>query len=152
MVNRLVYGANNVRQLDTGSSEQFGDVGLVFKTERLRGTIELFPLDSGVWEASCNKSLHFGHRRPATNLSCSSPPAGTLSAFDHIILTSIQMWGGLNASDHAWQVAELLGRTALSRDYTALPSTSRSDQFKFYESNILGNPRCPDVYISILPS
>ena len=69
--------------------------------------------------------------RAATNLSCSTPPVGTLDAFDHIILTSIQMWGGPNSSAHATQVAELLGRTALSGDYSSIANTTRAEQYKY---------------------
>lgn len=146
---RLVYTANNVRQLDTASAMAFGDIGVVFKTNSVRDMVEIFPLDSGVWEASCNVTLNWGPHPPHTNLSCSAsdptPPVGTLDAFDHVILLGFQLWGGANLSSLAYQVATLFGRTSICNNYATISNTSQADQFKFYESNLLGNPRLFDV-------
>mmetsp|Transcript_3602 Transcript_3602/g.10662 ORF Transcript_3602/g.10662 Transcript_3602/m.10662 type:complete len:458 (-) Transcript_3602:387-1760(-) len=124
--NRLVYAAHNIRRLDTGSAPLFGNVGAVFRTSRVRKMVEIAPIDTGIWEASCNDT----YGPPRFNLDCSYPmaPVGTLDHFDHVLYRGLGSWGGdgsrggrLPRRSLAQSAAELIARSAVSPPLPPLP-------------------------------
>jgi hypothetical protein len=85
-MDRLIYVAHNFRRRDTGSSFHFGDVSAIFRTSSVKDLVLIAPVDTGVWEGSCNTSGN-----PWRNLNCSYWPShqvATLDHFDHLILVS----------------------------------------------------------------
>lgn len=154
--NRLVYAAHNIRRLDTGSAPLFGNVGAVFRTSRVRKMVEIAPIDTGIWEASCNDT----YGPPRFNLDCSYPmaPVGTLDHFDHVLYRGLGSWGGdgsrggrLPRRSLAQSAAELIARSAVgSPSYRDAPNATELSAGSYWEANLLGNPRPDDIKL-VLP-
>jgi len=140
----MIYIALNTRQVDTGSLPNFGDVSAIFSSEYVHDMVEIAPVDTGHYMGSCPTAN--GHNM---NYNCSAwQPAtlGTLEHHDHLFLANF----GLLTSAYGEQtsvVGEALAffrRSAFAGDYTALPNTSKDDSDRYFEANILGNPRLPE--------
>ena len=143
---RLVYVAHNLRQRDTGSSNHFGDVSAIFRRSSVDSLVLIAPVDTGIWEGSCNASTG---ENPWKDLNCSYWPSrtvGTFEHYDHLIRGNTGSWsgGGVSGPAHslANQTARLFARTALADGgYGALPSLLSEELEQYWESNIVGNPR-----------
>ena len=59
---------------------------MVFSPDYVQNLTFLLPVDSGLWESSCNRSHHWGSRMncSAWNRSATDPLLGTLSHFDQV--------------------------------------------------------------------
>jgi hypothetical protein len=118
-VARPVYAALNNRMIDVGTAG-FGDVSVVFSPDYVRPMTILSPMDSGDWQATCNRSV-FGSSGPppfcAGKYSCVGMPhnceaperpfsgdasaraLGTLADNYHIRLASSAGWWNLSAAE-----------------------------------------------------
>ena len=156
---RVVYTAVNTRRIDLGNPI-FGDVSVVFNRTELKDMILIAPLDSGIYEMSCNKSgpatapgSH--HMNMGDCAAWQDPTAvGTLDHLDHLLLPSLRFWNstmhGGAPMDPAAQLGALLGR--LLGDWRSaplplspasspsLPHISVNDVIQYLEANIVGNP------------
>jgi hypothetical protein len=160
---RMIYIAHNIRQLDTGSAPNFGDITFIMNTGRLDDTVIITPVDSGVYEANCNSSslcsedVTHGegrkievcvpgpkaYRCPAYPVS--DAVAGTLQHMDHLILPNLEFFMPEKDSNSKSKLREniqkLFRRSAFAGDYTQLPKTNIDEAQMYWESNILANPR-----------
>lgn len=61
-------------------------MSVVFAPDFVHNLTFLLPVDSGLWEGSCNRSSHWGNRMncSAWNRTDERPLLGTLDHFDHI--------------------------------------------------------------------
>jgi len=146
---RLIYVAHNMRQLDTGSIPVFGDVTAVFRNSQVRDMVEISATDTGMFELNCNHSAfpNKSHKR-FMQLNCSGwkpTIVGNMKDFDHIIIANLRTFSLNSTSTVEEEAVKLFGRSAFASDYLKLPSVSLLDGLKYYEANILGNPRFPDA-------
>lgn len=135
---RLIYTAYNFRQLDTGSTPNYGPVTAVFSNARINNMVLISPVDTGGWQIQCND--------PGTdqNFTCKAwdpTTVGTLQHFDHIVRPSLEIWG-----DGLTNVAKFFARSAMAGNgnYSQLSSMSSDEAERYWEANILGNPRFPE--------
>ena len=148
---RLIYAAHNLRRIDSGSFNAFGDLGVVFRTSAVASMVEIASADTGVWEASCNDTIG----PPKLNLNCSVPitPVGTLDHFDHVMLFNLRQWAAAPVSPwRPWRksplpirtpaemAAALVARSALGPAYPMAPNVT-FDVAEYWEANVVGNPR-----------
>ena len=151
---RLVYGAQNMRRIDTGSAPIFGEIGAIFKPSAVSGLIEIAAMDTGIWEGSCNTTRGSGpHSGPRFNLACDAIPnitaVGTHDHLDHLLLPSIGAWAvhSLIPFPLPWstvlnEARKLFERSALATaSYDALPPLAATviGPVKYVESNLIGN-------------
>ena len=82
---RPTYTALNLWRNSVGNPK-FGPVSVVFAPNFVHNLTFLLPVDSGLWEGSCNRSSHWGNRMncSAWNRTDERPLLGTLDHFDHI--------------------------------------------------------------------
>jgi hypothetical protein len=154
---RLIYVAHNFRRLDTGSLPHFGSVGVIFRTSAVASLVEIAPIDTGIWEGSCNHS----RSGPRLNLDCSStvlPPVGTLEHLDHLLLSGLRLWAGKGAAGPiptttvGQQASELFARSAWTAlRYESLPAIGTWEPAKYWEANLVGNPQFPADVRFLLP-
>jgi hypothetical protein len=143
----MIYVANNLRQLDSGSQPVFGDVTAIFSRSYVQNMVIIAPMDTGLYGMKCLKTaipqqLNLSWYHP----NCSAWPrqiTGTLAHFDHLILPNLQY--PINSSTTKDTILDearrLLGRTSLAgRGYADLPKIALADADAYFESNILGNP------------
>ena len=143
---RLIYIAHNLRQLDTGSTPFFGPIAAVFNTEAVKNMVLIAAVDTGIWEASCNRSA--GGGGPVRSLNCSfwrGEPLGTLEHHDHLLLANVGLWASAGSSGSVvLEAAKLFGRSPLAGDgpsaYTELAPIDGNRAERYYESNLVGNP------------
>jgi len=142
---RLIYVANNFRQLDTGNVPTFGDIGAIFRKSYVKDMVLMAPIDTGLYEMFC-----YTHKTNATKLDCKAwNPAtigvGTLDHFDHIIIPNLGLCTAMANTTIAQEAVKLFSRnSAFAGDYLKLPAVNDDDAFKYYETDIFGNPRFPD--------
>eukprot|EP00931_Biecheleriopsis_adriatica_P094602 TRINITY_DN6822_c0_g2_i1.p1 TRINITY_DN6822_c0_g2~~TRINITY_DN6822_c0_g2_i1.p1 ORF type:complete len:499 (-),score=60.01 TRINITY_DN6822_c0_g2_i1:91-1551(-) len=146
---RLIYVAHNMRQIDTGSIPVYGDVTAVFRTSHVRDMVEIAAVDTGMFEVNCNQSV-FPNRskKRFVNVNCSGwkpTTVGTMKDFDHIIISNLRTFSLKSTSTVEEEAIKLFSRSAFAADYLNLPNVSLLDGLKYYEANILGNPRFPDA-------
>merc|ERR1711879_813619 len=104
-------------------------------------------VDTGLFEMSCNASAlpNSSYHKPI-NMDCDSwkpPIVGTMDHFDHIILSNLGVWSkGSNATLQE-EAVRLFSRSPFAGKYVDLPNISFTDASKYYEANILGNPKFP---------
>ena len=128
----------------------------MFKTSAVEDQVELTPIDTGIWEGSCNASHTSG---PHLNLDCHTPlpPVGTLGHLDHLLLAGLRLWasrgpGPLPNTTVVEQANRLLSRSPLSAtSYDALPVLKEWEAEGYWEANILGNPQYPQAVRFVLP-
>lgn len=142
---RLIYVANNFRQLDTGNVPTFGDIGAIFKRSYLEDTVLMAPVDTGLFEMSC-KSPH--RHNSSLHMDCEAwnpQLVGTLANFDHIIIPNLAVWRKQFNTTVEEEAVKLFSRnSAFAGDYLKLPQVESLDAMKYYETNVLANPRFPD--------
>jgi len=143
---RLIYIAQNLHQLDTGSLPIFGEVTAIFRGSYVKDMVLIAAVDTGMYEMSCNKSIKPSHWHPLPmNCSAYSPPVvGTLDHFDHIIIPNLGLWTN-NETTVEDEALKLFSRSAFAENYLKMPSITELEAMKYYEANLLGNPRIPDA-------
>jgi len=102
---RLVYTAINTRKIASGNPN-FGDITVVFKKDYLQDMALLFPLDSGIFEMTCNSSGPHKNFFPAFNCSALPQPTNMLATLDHtnhMFLPSLFYW------NRTWGIEAPLG-------------------------------------------
>lgn len=144
---RLIYVAHNMRRRDTGSSYHFGDVSAIFRTSSVSSLVVIAPVDTGIWEGSCNVSAG---TNPWRNLNCSYWPAArpsvaTLHHFDHMILANPGLWAAADGIDIVRSMKALFARSALGGDYAAVPPLQPDELEQYWESDVVGNPKLDTV-------
>lgn len=105
------------------------------------------PLDTGLFEMSCNSTSnqsHYGHHMKLNCNTWKPPVVGTLDHFDHIIIPGLAIWTTQFDTTVEEQAVKLFSRnSAFAGDYLNLSAVSMLDSLGYYETNILGNPRLP---------
>jgi hypothetical protein len=170
---RLIYIANNLRRMATGSDPSFGQVTAVFNLSHVASMVLIAAVDTGTWEPSCNAStpasraplavrdgperrrgLPGARPNPDKPLNCSywePPVVGTLQDLDHVLLANVGLWSGTRRKSQSGSVVldeltSLLARSPLAADYTHIPPAiggQRGDAMKYMEADLVGNPRLP---------
>jgi len=139
---RLIYVANNMRQVDTGNSLFFGNISAVFRTGKIRDNVLIAPVDTGIWEGSCN-----GSQGPDLPINCSAwtdLSVATLNDHNHLLLNNLYVWAQTQNFSIFEEAFQLFSRSAISKGgYADIPPISDSTLTHYYESNIIGNPRFP---------
>lgn len=148
---RLVYVAHNFRQLDTGSAPFFGDATAIFNSRYVKDMLVMSPVDTGYWEMACNMTEPPMTPGFKAYLDCDEwrpTLLATIDHFDHIILPNWGLWrrdyqGNLTSVYD--QVKEAFARSPFAEaSYAELPNMSQNSFLKYWETNLLGNPRFPE--------
>ena len=91
---RPLYVAFNALKLDVGNPH-FGDVSAVFRRGYVANMTVISPVDTGLWEMSCNMSGGHGHHHAPRNCSAWAPrTVGTLEHNRHLVLANTRFWNG----------------------------------------------------------
>mmetsp|Transcript_75832 Transcript_75832/g.158087 ORF Transcript_75832/g.158087 Transcript_75832/m.158087 type:complete len:487 (-) Transcript_75832:281-1741(-) len=145
---RLSYVANNLRQVNFGSSPGFGEATLIFNNDEVKDMVLAAPVDTGLWEMGCNKSFSGGWK-PPMQFFCkgwNGASVGTYEHFDHLILPNLDFWR-LPASKHAARptrvdmAKKLFQRSAFA---TNPQNLTGMEVGQYFETNIVGQPRFPE--------
>lgn len=142
---RMVYTAHNIRQLDSGSLPEFGNVTAVFSNSYVKDMVAIVPLDTGIWEFSCDAKINF--TTFAKNLSghydCGNwdLSVATMEHFDHIILPNLRLFATPEGKTVVEEALRLFRRSPFAGQYKTLPLLSLENAAHYYEANLLGNPR-----------
>eukprot|EP00466_Bigelowiella_natans_P013061 jgi/Bigna1/72519/fgenesh1_pg.20_\ len=140
---RLLYVAHNMRQIDTGNNVFFGNVSAVFRTSKVKDNVLIAPIDTGIYEGSCNNS--YGPNLPIDCDAWKDDPIGTLEFSDHLFLENLQIWAKARNYTMVQEAEALFTRSAISKySYSSLPNVTSKDVIRYYESNIVGNPPFPE--------
>jgi hypothetical protein len=131
-----------MRQMDTGSSPNFGDVSAVFRGDHVKDTVLIAPMDTGLYEKHCNNT---SGPRPGQKVNCQAwepTTVGTLDYHDHLIIPNLKYFLDSSATDSEVYTAaqHLFERSAFAGDYTSIADLL-DEQMHYWESNILANPR-----------
>lgn len=142
---QLIYVAHNMRQSDFGSAPNFGDVTAIFNRAHVKDMVLIAPMDTGLYERNCNRTADMAPApSPGGNVNCSAyqprdAAVGTLDHHDHLILSNLYYFaGGSSVFENAKLEFE---RSAFAGDYTQMPALQSSEVMRYWESNIVGNPR-----------
>lgn len=140
---RLIYIAQNLRQSDFGSLPTFGNVTAIFSTEYVKDMVAVAPVDTGLFEFSCNPKLNSSGKFHGVKYRCGvwDKVVGTLDYLDHVILPNFDMQPN---SSRVKEAIEFFQRSAFAGNYSKLPPLTAKSAMKYYESNLLGNPWFPD--------
>jgi hypothetical protein len=167
---RPIYAALNSRAVDSGNPT-FGPLSVVFRPSYVRNMTFVAPLDTGIWEMSCNGSDidsgggRFGRQRQRLThgmhlLNCSAWAGrafGTLDHLDHLLLLSERLW--LNAStiletlNRLFELVETAHAHAQqpqqANESTALPIDGLQ-VMHYMEADLAGNALLPHAVKSVL--
>merc|ERR1712216_143897 len=140
---RLIYIAHNMHQMDTGSLPEFGQVSAVFSTAYVKEMIAIAPMDTGLFEMSCGAAAKPGKH---LKLDCDAwdMSVGTYENFDHVIIPNLQLFTKAANTTAVQEAIKLFERSTFTGNYSKVSSVTSKDAMRYYESNILGNPRFPD--------
>jgi len=139
---RLLYIAQNLRQLDTGSLPTFGEVAAIFSNEYVKDMVAISPVDTGLYTMSCLSPKPMFNMKFACKKWDGS--VGTYDYFDHVILPNFEVFTNHSNTTVIQEALSLFKRSAFAGKYTSIQNTSGDDGTRYYEANILGNPRFPD--------
>lgn len=140
---QLIYVAHNMRRSDFGSSPNFGDVTAIFNRAYVKDMVLIAPMDTGLYERNCNQTGQVT-AGPGGKANCSAyepqeAVVGTLDHHDHLILSNLYYFAGdTSVFENAKMEFE---RSAVAGDYTQVPALNSSEVTRYWESNIVGNPR-----------
>jgi len=136
--------AHNMRQSDFGSAPNFGDVTAIFNRTYVKDMVLIAPMDTGLYERNCNRTaVSAPAPSPGGGANCSAyqpkdAVVGTLNHHDHLILSNLYYFAGTSVFENAKLEFE---RSAFAGDYTKIPALQSSEVMRYWESNIVGNPR-----------
>jgi len=153
---RLVYAQSNIRQADVGGYYVYGNVTAVFRTGYVEKNLLIAPMDTGTWEGSCNGSIGL-----KIKLNCSywNPQSvGTFEFHDHLLLDHLGLWSGNDEATIYAEMEQMLARSAVFskpgenlNPYETLPSLSWPQVLKYFETNLLMNPRLREGVKFLIP-
>lgn len=148
---RFIYVAHNLRQIDTGSPPNFGDVTAVFRQSCVQDMVLIGAVDTGLFELICNQSAYPDVAPPLIKFGCDHwkrPVVGTFQHFDHTILANLGVWSSALQTTLDAVAIGLFNRGPFAGEYLGLPKITLHPEVQnvmmFYEANILGNPRLPE--------
>ncbi|CAK9062594.1 unnamed protein product [Durusdinium trenchii] len=152
---RLIYIAHNMRRLDSGSEPFFGDLTVVFNSSRVKDSVVIAPYDTGLYTMMCLRPEMSGHHKMKKflpHLNCSAwpvnLPVGTLDYLDHLILPNLAAPVNSSVTNRTIldTARELYTRSGMSKiDYQDVPALDLRSLGGYMESNIMANPRLPEV-------
>lgn len=144
---QLIYVAHNMRQSDFGSAPNFGDVTAVFNRAHVKDMVLIAPMDTGLYERGCNRSSTEAPRPGGANCSAWAPGqgvVGTLEHHDHLILSNLYYFASSKSQQKTSvfdNAKKLFERSAFAGDYTQMKNLDSAEVMRYWESDILGNPR-----------
>lgn len=140
---QLIYVAHNMRRSDFGSAPNFGDVTAIFNNAYVKDMVLIAPMDTGLYERNCNRTEGIT-AGPGGQANCSAyepreAVVGTLEHHDHLILSNLYYFAGQTS---VFENAKMeFERSAFAGDYTKIAALDPSEVMRYWESNIVGNPR-----------
>jgi hypothetical protein len=139
---RLIYTAHNLHQIDTGSMPTYGDITAIFSNSYVQNMTLISPDDTGFQDLAC-RNEHASLPMHLFNCTSWKPQVvGTLDAFDHLILPNL---AAVKYESLAHAAKLLFQRSALnSKGYLGLARIWWLGMGRYWEANILGNPRLPE--------
>ena len=156
---RPTYTALNLWRNSVGNPK-FGPVSVVFSPEYTHNMTFLLPVDSGLWEGSCNRSRQHGldehrqlqHHHYGNRMNCSAwnrtdanPLLGTLDDYDHISKAWLSEYGIWQPSYPSSIPVRLFERLfGEKRSTMALTDEEGSSGQLYWEGQISGNILFPE--------
>jgi len=149
---RLIYIAHNMRLGDVGSP-MFGTASAIFSTEYAKDMVLIAPTDTGRYSMECPVKASSGGASAGPGpggltFNCTvweDLTVGTLDYSDHLLLPMFDIWATADKNTRVDQAIEFFSRTVFADGtYDDLPAFTGQGIKKYYEANILGNPRYPD--------